>query len=153
VDADEVTYSLHIVLRFELEREMLSGEVTPADLPEAFAAKLREYLGVEPTSVVDGVLQDVHWSDTYFGYFPTYALGNVIGAQLWGRATSELGDLDEQFARGEFGTLREWLREHVHRWGRAFEPPELMERAIGGPLDPEPYLAYLHGKVEALASA
>jgi carboxypeptidase Taq len=73
--------------------------------------------------------------------------------QLWERATSELGDLDEQFAHGEFGTLREWLREHVHHWGRAFEPPELMERAAGGPLDPEPYLAYLHAKVEALASA
>ena len=153
VDADEVTYSLHIVLRFELERAMLSGEVTPADLPEAFDAKLREYLGVEPTSVVDGVLQDVHWSDPNFGYFPTYALGNVIGVQLWERATSELGDLDEQFARGDFDALREWLREHVHRWGRAFEPPELMRRAAGGPLDPEPYLAYLRAKVEALASA
>ena len=150
VDADEVTYSLHIILRFELEREMLSGEVTPADLPEAFDAKLREYLGVEPADVVDGVLQDVHWSDSSFGYFPTYALGNVIGVQLWERATSELGDLDEEFRRGEFGSLREWLREHVHRWGRSFEPPELMERAAGGPLDPGPYLAYLHAKVEAL---
>ena len=152
VDADEVTYSLHIILRFELEREMLAGEVTPADLPEAFDAKLREYLGVEPANVVDGVLQDVHWSDSSFGYFPTYALGNVIGVQLWERATSELGDLDEEFARGEFGSLREWLREHVHRWGRAFEPPELLQRAAGGPLDPEPYLAYLHAKVEALES-
>ncbi len=79
--------------------------------------------------------------------------GNVIGVQLWERATSELGDLDEQFARGDFDALREWLREHVHRWGRAFEPPELMRRAAGGPLDPEPYLAYLRAKVEALASA
>ncbi|HEX4325078.1 MAG TPA: carboxypeptidase M32 [Gaiellaceae bacterium] len=152
VDADEVTYSLHIILRFELEREMLSGEVTPADLPEAFDAKLREYLGVEPANVVDGVLQDVHWSDSNFGYFPTYALGNVIGVQLWERATSELGDLDEEFRRGEFGSLREWLREHVHRWGRSFEPPELMQRAAGAALDPEPYLAYLHAKVEALES-
>jgi carboxypeptidase Taq len=150
VDADEVTYSLHIILRFELEREMLSGEVTPADLPEAFDAKLREYLGVEPADVVDGVLQDVHWSDSNFGYFPSYALGNVIAVQLWERATSELGDLDEGFGRGEFHSLREWLREHVHRWGRAFEPPELLERAVGGPLDPEPYLAYLGAKVEAL---
>jgi carboxypeptidase Taq len=152
VDADEVTYSLHIILRFELEREMLAGEVTPADLPEAFDAKLREYLGVEPVNVVDGVLQDVHWSDSNFGYFPTYALGNVIGVQLWDRATSELGDLDEEFRRGEFGSLREWLREHVHRWGRAFEPPELMQRAAGAALDPEPYLAYLNGKVEELGS-
>jgi carboxypeptidase Taq len=152
VDADEVTYSLHIVLRFELEREMLAGTVTPADLPEAFDAKLREYLGVEPSDVVDGVLQDVHWSDSNFGYFPTYALGNVIAAQLWERAESELGDLDAEFERGEFGSLREWLRERVHRWGRVFEPTELLERAVGGPLDPQPYLAYLQAKVEALES-
>ena len=102
VDADEVTYSLHIVLRFELERELLAGTVTPADLPEAFIAKLGEYLGVEPASFVEGVLQDVHWSDSNFGYFPTYALGNVISVQLWERATGELGDLDAEFERGEF---------------------------------------------------
>jgi carboxypeptidase Taq len=152
VDADEVTYSLHIVLRFELEREMLSGAVTPADLPDAFDAKLREYLGVEPANVLEGVLQDVHWSDSNFGYFPTYALGNVISIQLWERATSELGDLDDEFERGEFGSLREWLREHVHRWGRVFEPAELLERVVGGPLDAEPYLAYLQAKVEALGT-
>src|SRR5207237_7842642 len=89
VDADEVTYSLHIVLRFELEREMFAGTVTPPDLPEAFDAKLREYLGVEPKGIVDGVLQDVHWSDSNFGYFPSYALGNVSGIQAWERATDE----------------------------------------------------------------
>jgi carboxypeptidase Taq len=152
VDADEVTYSLHIVLRFELEREMLSGAVTPADLPDAFDAKLREYLGVEPANIVEGVLQDVHWSDSNFGYFPTYALGNVISIQLWQRATSDLGDLDDEFQRGEFGSLREWLREHVHRWGRVFGPAELLERVVGGPLDAEPYLAYLQAKVAALDS-
>ena len=150
VDADEVTYPLHIVLRFELEREMLAGDVAVADLPEAFGAKLREYLGVEPANVVEGALQDVHWSDSNFGYFPTYAIGSVIAVQLWERAASELGDLDAEFERGEFGGLREWLRERVHRWGRAFEPRELLERALGGPLDAEPYLAYLRGKVEAL---
>jgi carboxypeptidase Taq len=152
VDADEVTYPLHIVLRFELEREMLAGDVAPADLPEAFDAKLRDYLGIEPSGVLDGVLQDVHWADSNFGYFPTYALGSVIGVQLWERATDELGDLDAEFERGEFGSLREWLRERVHRWGRAFQPPELLERVVGGPLAPEPYLAYLRAKVEALES-
>jgi carboxypeptidase Taq len=151
MDADEVTYPLHIVVRFELEREMLAGDVTPVELPEAFAAKLREYLGVTPSGVVDGVLQDVHWSDSSFGYFPTYALGNVISVQLWERATEELDDLDGEFERGEFGSLREWLGEHVHRWGRALEPPELLERVVGGPLDAEPYIAYLRAKVEALA--
>jgi carboxypeptidase Taq len=150
VDADEVTYSLHIVLRFELERAMLAGEVTPSDLPEAFDAKVREYLGVAPTGVLDGVLQDVHWSDASFGYFPTYALGNVISVQLWERAETDLGDLDAQFERGEFTPLRAWLREHVHRWGRTFTPPELLERATGQKLDPEPYLAYLRRKVDEL---
>jgi carboxypeptidase Taq len=150
MDADEVTYPLHIVLRFELEREMLAGDVTPAHLPEAFAAKVGEYLGVEPVGVVDGVLQDVHWSDSSFGYFPTYALGNVISVQLWERVTRDVPDLDREFEQGDFGSLREWLREHVHRWGRALEPPELLERAVGGPLDAEPYLAYLRSKMEAL---
>ncbi|HKU56827.1 MAG TPA: carboxypeptidase M32 [Gaiellaceae bacterium] len=153
VDADEVTYPLHIVLRFELEREMLAGTVTTSDLPEAFDSKLREYLGVEPADVLDGVLQDVHWSDSSFGYFPSYALGNVISVQLWERATSELADLEEEFGRGEFASLREWLGEHVHRWGRTFTPPELLERAVGGPLDAEPYLAYLRAKVAALGVA
>jgi carboxypeptidase Taq len=152
VDADEVTYPLHIVLRFELEREMLAGDVAPADLPEAFDAKLRDYLGIEPSGVLDGVLQDVHWADSNFGYFPTYALGSVIGVQLWEHAQDELGDLDAEFELGEFGSLREWLRERVHRWGRAFQPPELLERVVGGPLAPEPYLAYLREKVEALGS-
>jgi carboxypeptidase Taq len=150
MDADEVTYPLHIIVRFELEREMLAGDVSPADLPEAFDAKLREYLGVEPSGIVDGVLQDVHWSESNFGYFPTYALGSVISVQLWERATAELADLDEEFERGEFGSLREWLRQNVHRWGRALEPPELLERVVGRPLDAEPYLAYLGAKVEAL---
>ncbi len=150
VEADEVTYSLHVILRFELEREMLAGAVTPADLPEAFDAKVRDYLGVVPADVVDGVLQDVHWSDSSFGYFPTYALGNVISIQLWDRLSQDLGDLDSEFERGEFGSLREWLGENVHRWGRTFEPPELLERAAGGPLDPEPYLRYLEEKVEKL---
>jgi carboxypeptidase Taq len=148
VDSDEVTYCLHIIVRFELEREMLAGTVGAADLPEAFDAKMEEYLGVRPRTVVEGALQDVHWSEILYGYFPTYALGNVVSVQLWERAAADLGDLEEQFARGEFGPLREWLGEHVHRWGRVLRPPELLERAAGGPLDPEPYLAYLRRKLE-----
>jgi carboxypeptidase Taq len=150
VEADEVTYSLHVILRFELERELLAGTVTTAELPEAFEAKLRDYLGVQPKDVLDGVLQDVHWSATSFGYFPTYALGNVISIQIWEQALSELGDLEAHFETGEFHPLREWLGEKVHRWGTTFEPPELLDRVVGGPLDAEPYLAYLRGKLEAL---
>ncbi len=148
VDADEVTYSLHIILRFELEREMLSGSVSLSDLPDAFDAKMEEYLGLRPADAVEGVLQDVHWSDTGFGYFPTYAIGNVISVQLWERAAADLGDLEEQFERGEFAPLRQWLGDHVHRWGRVFTPRELLKRIVGGPLDPQPYLDHLRRKLD-----
>ncbi len=153
VDADEVTYCMHIILRFELERGMLSGEIALKDLPDAFDAKMREYLGLQPPDVVSGVLQDVHWSDMSMGYFPTYALGNVVSVQLWERAEADLGDLDEQFERGEFEQLREWLREHVHRHGRAFTPQELLQRVAGGPMDPAPYLRYLERKLGDLLGA
>jgi len=153
VDADEVSYCLHIILRFELERELLSGDVSVRELPDAFDAKMREYLGLQPPDVTRGVLQDVHWSDVSFGYFPTYALGNVISVQLWERAAAELGDLEEQFERGEFAPLRDWLRENVHRYGRAFTPQELLQRAVGGGLDAAPYLAYLERKLGELYGA
>jgi carboxypeptidase Taq len=153
VDADEVTYCLHIVLRFELERDVLSGAVDLRDLPEAFNAKMRDYLGLEPSDDVEGVMQDVHWSDLSFGYFPTYALGNVISVQLWERASADLGDLFEQFEQGEFAPLREWLRDHVHHWGRTLEPKELLQRVVGGGLDAAPYLGYLERKLEELYGA
>lgn len=150
VDADEVTYCLHIILRFELERDVLSGAVELRDLPAAFNAKMSDYLGLQPPDDTQGVMQDVHWSELQFGYFPTYALGNVVSVQLWERAEADLGDLGEQFERGEFEPLREWLREHVHRFGRALEPKELLQRAVGGGMDPGPYLGYLDRKLEEL---
>ena len=150
VDADEVTYCLHIVLRFELERDVLSGALSLRDLPEAFNAKMRDYLGLDPPDDTQGVMQDVHWSDLGFGYFPTYALGNVVSVQLWERAEADLGDLPEQFERGEFAPLREWLREHVHRFGRSLEPKELLQQAVGGGMDAGPYLGYLGRKLEEL---
>jgi carboxypeptidase Taq len=153
VDADEVTYCLHIILRFELERPMLSGELALKDLPEAFNAKMAEYLGLNPPDVVAGVLQDVHWSDMTMGYFPTYALGNVVSVQLWEKAEVELGELDEQFERGEFEPLREWLRENVHRHGRAFTPQELLQRVTGSAMDPAPYLRYLERKLGEIFGA
>jgi carboxypeptidase Taq len=153
VDADELTYCLHIILRFELERDMLSGAVSLKDLPEAFDAKMRDYLGLQPPDVSRGVLQDVHWSDMSFGYFPTYALGNVVSVQLWEKAAADIGDLDEQFERGEFGPLREWLGEHVHRHGRAFAPQELLQRVTGSPIDAAPYLRYLERKLGELYPA
>ena len=151
VSADEVTYGLHIVLRFELELELLKGDLAVADLPAAWNERMREYVGVEVPDDVRGVLQDVHWAEGIFGYFPTYALGNVIAGQLWERITGELPDIDERLAAGDFAPLREWLAEHVHRFGRRLMPTELLERVVGGPLDPGPYLAYLEAKLEPSA--
>jgi carboxypeptidase Taq len=140
-------------MRFELERDMLSGTVALEDLPEAFDAKMRDYLGLQPPDVSHGVLQDVHWSDMTFGYFPTYALGNVVSVQLWEKAQADLGDLDEQFERGDFGPLREWLGERVHRHGRAFTPQELLRRITGSGIDAAPYLGYLERKLGELYPA
>ena len=120
---------------------MLSGELALQDLPEAFNAKMREYLGLQPPDVVVGVLAGRPLVGHELGYFPTYALGNVVSVQLWERAEADLGDLDEQFERGEFAPLREWLRENVHRHGRAFTPQELLQRVTGSSMDPAPYLA------------
>jgi carboxypeptidase Taq len=145
-DADEVTYGLHIILRFELEQELLAGTVDVADLPEVWNARMQQYLGVDVPDDARGVLQDMHWSVGLFGYFPTYQLGNVISVQIWQRAQAELGDLEGQFARGEFSELREWLREHIYRHGSRYPPRELLQRVTGSDLDPEPYLQYLRSK-------
>jgi carboxypeptidase Taq len=145
-DADEVTYGLHIILRFELEQELLAGTVAVVDLPEIWSTRMQEYLGVDVTDDAHGVLQDMHWSIGLFGYFPTYQLGNVISVQVWERARADLGDLEDQFARGEFSPLREWLREHIYRHGRRYPPQELLRRLTGSDLDPEPYLEYLRSK-------
>jgi carboxypeptidase Taq len=151
VSADEVTYCLHIVLRFELELALVDGDLAVADLPAAWNERVLDYLGLEVPDDARGVLQDVHWSEGIFGYFPTYALGNVIAGQLWARVTAELPDIDERFAAGDFAPLRAWLGEHVHRFGRRLMPGELLERVVGGPLDPGPYLDYLEAKLEASA--
>jgi carboxypeptidase Taq len=147
VEADEATYNLHIILRFELEQEILNRQIDLADLPEAWNARFSELLGIDVPDDRRGILQDMHWAGGHIGYFPTYALGNVISAQIWQRIRDELPDLDAQFEQGEFGALREWLGEHVHVHGRKFTPGETLERAVGGPIDPEPYLRYLREKL------
>jgi carboxypeptidase Taq len=151
VSADEVTYGLHVIVRFELELALIEGELAVADLPEAWNERMRAYLGVDVPDDRQGVLQDVHWSEGLFGYFPTYAIGNVIAGQLWARIGEDLPDVDERFAAGDFATLREWLGEHVHRYGRRLMPDELLAEVVGGPLDPAPYLAYLERKIQASA--
>jgi len=154
VDADEVTYSLHIILRFQLEQELVSGTLALADLPEAWSARMHELLGIDVPDDCRGVLQDVHWTRAAYGYFPTYALGNALSVQIWRVVEQELPELDAQLEAGEFGPLYESLRERLYRHGRKFTPMETLERAIGADaIDPQPYLAYLREKVGGLQPA
>jgi carboxypeptidase Taq len=153
VDADETTYSLHIVLRFELEQELLEGTVSLDDLPEVWNARMKEFLGVDVPDDARGVLQDVHWSGGGIGYFPTYALGNVISLQIWAVVRQALPDLDAQLAAGELGPLSNWLRDNLYSLGRKLTPKETIERLTGSPeIDPAPYLEYLRAKVDASGS-
>jgi len=147
IDADEVTYNMHIILRFELEQDLIDGRISVSDLPDAWNAKMYEYLGIDVPDDARGVLQDMHWAGGGFGYFPTYSLGNVISVQIWQRAQDDLGELDERFEQGEFGELREWLREHFYRLGRKFTPQETIQRVTGSTIDAKPYLRYLREKL------
>jgi carboxypeptidase Taq len=146
VEADEATYGLHIILRFELEQEIILGRLPLRDLPEAWKAAMRAYLGVIVPNDALGVLQDTHWSHGAFGYFPTYALGNIIASQIWEKVMAEIPDLYDQFERGEFQPLREWLTQHIYRHGRKFTPQEMCQRVLGGPIDVGPFTRYLKQK-------
>jgi len=150
VDADEVTYNLHIVLRFEMERKLFAGELAVGDLPAAWRSASRELIGLEPATDREGVLQDVHWSGGAFGYFPSYCLGNMMAAQLWYRALELRPDLEEDFARGDFSWLLNWLRENVHAYGRRFSALELVRRVTGAELSPRPLVRYLGERYGAL---
>lgn len=151
VEADELTYNLHIIIRFEIERDLFSGRLEVEDLPATWNARMEDYLGIDVPDVSQGVLQDVHWGSGLFGYFPTYALGNVVSLQLWERIQREIPDLDEQTSRGEFSALRAWLARQIHQHGRKFTPTELLERTVGKPaFDAAPLIRYLTAKVEEL---
>ena len=146
IEADELTYSLHIMLRFELEREIFEGQVQVADLPDAWNAKMRDYLGVSPPNDALGVLQDVHWSSGLIGYFATYALGTIMSVQLFEKAVADNPGIPARLEQGDFSGLLGWLREHVHRHGRKYMPLELLHRATGHTLDAGPYVKYLKAK-------
>ncbi len=150
VEADEVTYGLHIMLRFDLERKMLRGELAVADVPEAWNEGMRQLLGLTPPDEAQGCLQDIHWAMGIIGYFPTYALGNLYAAQFFAAARAALPDLDDQLRRGTLLPLREWLREHIHRHGQRYRAGELVEKVTGRPLAPEPFVAYLREKFRPL---
>lgn len=150
VEADEVTYNLHVIARFELELAMLEGELDTADLPEAWNAKYSELLGIEPPDDLLGCLQDVHWAFGLIGYFPTYTLGNVMSVQIFEAAKGSIADLDERIEAGDHRPLRDWLRENIHRQGSRYQPDELLHRVTGSSLDAGPYLRYLRNKFENL---
>lgn len=148
IEADEATYNLHIMLRLELEIALMEGSLEVKDLPEVWNSRMKEYLGITPKNDAEGVLQDVHWSHGNFGYFSTYALGNLIAAQLWECINKDIPDLDDQFRRGDFGALLAWLREKVHRHGGKFDAQELVQKITGSKIDPAPYMRYLRNKYQ-----
>ena len=143
VEADEVTYNLHVVIRFELERALLDGDLRAADVPDAWGERYREYLGIAPDNDRNGCLQDIHWSESLIGYFPTYTLGNVYAAQLFEAAERAIGPLEDAFAEGEFSALRGWLAENIHRHGKRYRAAALVERVTGTPPDPSALIASL----------
>lgn len=150
VEADEATYNLHIMLRLELEIAMIEGAIAVKDLPEAWNSKMSDYLGVVPPDDAHGILQDIHWAGGMLGYFSTYALGNLVSAQLWEKHKSENPGIDEQMRRGDFTILLDWLRRNIHCHGRKFEPQELVTRITGSAIDPAPYMRYLENKYSAI---
>jgi len=152
VEADEATYNLHVMLRLELEIEMVENKIAIKDLPEAWNARMKNYLGITPSTDAQGVLQDIHWSGGMFGYFSTYALGNLISAQLWETCRAAHPSLDDQIRRGDFSSLLTWLRENIHQHGRKYEPQELVLRVTGSSIDPAPYVRYLKNKYSDIYS-
>ncbi len=147
VEADEVTYNLHIMLRFELENDLLEGKLAVRDLRDAWNAKMEAYLGITPPDDgKHGVLQDVHWSSGLIGYFPTYSLGNFLSVQYWEKAVQDVPSIPTDIARGEFGSLLNWLRENIHRHGRKYWPAELTQRVTGEPIQVRSFLRYLKEK-------
>ena len=145
-DADEATYNLHIMLRLELEIELLQGTLDTRDLADAWRDRMREYLSLEPPNDALGVLQDVHWSGGMIGYFPTYALGNLVSVQFWEKINQDIPNLEAQIRQGEFSQLLDWLRTHVHIHGAKYEPQQLVQKVTGSKITPEPYLRYLNQK-------
>ncbi|MDG2382122.1 MAG: carboxypeptidase M32 [Pirellulaceae bacterium] len=150
VEADEATYNLHIVIRFELEQLLLNGDLSVTDLPDAWNEKYQNLLGIKPSNDAEGVLQDIHWSGGAIGYFPTYALGNLYAAQFFAQAGQDLGDLDAMFAEGEFRSLSDWLRTNIHQAGSCYSASELVQRVTGQPLSHQPLIDHLYRKLGPL---
>lgn len=150
VEADELTYNLHVIVRYEIERELLTEKLRIDDLPEAWNAKYESYLGIRPPSDSLGCLQDVHWSMGSIGYFPTYSMGNVLSYQIWAALRKDVGDTDALIEAGSFGPILGWLQDNIYRHGSKYPPRDLIERATGEPMNPSHYLQGLREKYGAL---
>ena len=146
VEADEVTYNLHIMLRFEMENALLEGKLAVKDAPDAWNSKMQSYLGITPPDDARGILQDVHWSSGLVGYFPTYSLGNFLSVQYWDKALQDVPSIPDDIARGDFSTLRQWLQDHILGYGRKLWPGELTERVTGEPIQTRSFVRYLKNK-------
>ncbi len=149
-EADEVTYNLHIILRFEIEQGLIEGTIEPEDLPALWNAKMKEYLGIDVPSDALGVLQDVHWSSGYFGYFPTYTLGTLYAAQLYSKMQQDLPNMDAEMASGDFSSIKTWLGSHVHAHGRYYSAAKLIEHVTGEPLSAQYFVDYIRTKYQSL---
>lgn len=145
-EADELTYSLHVIIRYEIEKDLFNGEITAEDLPQVWRTKYKEYLGIEPENDAEGVLQDMHWSDGSFGYFPSYALGNLYGAQFLQKMLKDIPDYYSLVEKGEFNEIHEWLRENIHKHGSVYKPAELIKMVTGEELTAKYFIEYLNKK-------
>jgi carboxypeptidase Taq len=150
VEADEGTYNMHIMVRFEIERALLSGQMSVKDVPGEWNRRYKDYLGIDVPDDRRGCLQDTHWSAGLIGYFPTYTLGNLYAAQLWETINEAIPDLSKQISKGKFGELKTWLNEHIHKHGRRYLAPDLCKRVTGKELSAEPLLRHLTEKAEAV---
>ena len=150
VNADEATYNLHIMLRLDIEIAMAEGNIEIAKLPEIWNAKMEDYLGITPPNDAQGVLQDVHWSGGMIGYFSTYALGNIVSAQLWEKINKDISGLEDKIRKGQFGELLDWLRKNIHVHGHKYDPQDLVEKATGSRIDSAAYVRYLTSKYSSI---
>jgi carboxypeptidase Taq len=146
-ESDQLTYGMHIILRFEIEQEMINGALAINDARESWNARMKDLLGVDVPDDTRGILQDIHWAGAGIGYFSAYLIGNVISAQAWELVEREIPDITDHFHKGEFGALRAWQKKHLHRHGSKYSPRAMTEKFLGGPIDHEPYIRYLSGRV------
>lgn len=149
-ESDELTYSIHVIIRYEIEKALINGEIQVKDLPSIWNAKYKEYLGVEPKTDTEGVLQDMHWSDGSFGYFPSYALGNLYGAQFLSKMKKDMPNMYEEIAKGQLDNVHNWLKENIHKYGSVYKPADLIKKVTGEELTAKYFIEYLNTKYKEI---